>query len=68
MRLETFTYFFQNLHHMYRAYGGWTFAFNDYLDLNITAYIDDPRTQMLADIVDPYCEFAFYTLHIHGCQ
>ena len=44
----------QNMHHMYRAYGGWTFAFEDYTDLNITSYLDDPRMKMLADIVDPY--------------
>ena len=46
----------QNLHHMYRAYGGWTFAFKDYLDLNITMYLDDPRLGQLAAIVDPYGE------------
>jgi PhoPQ-activated pathogenicity-related protein len=44
----------KNLHHMYRAYGGWTFAFKDYLDLNITMYLDDPRLEQLAAIVDPY--------------
>ena len=44
----------QNLHHMYRAYGGWTFAFKDYLDMNITGYIDDPRVQQMANIIDPY--------------
>ena len=44
----------QNLHHMYRAYGGWTFAFKDYLDLNVTMYLDDPRFEQMAAIVDPY--------------
>lgn len=44
----------QNLHHMYRAYGGWTFAFKDYLDLNITMYLDDPRLEQMAAIIDPY--------------
>ena len=41
---------------MYRAYGGWTFAFKDYLDMNISKYLDDPRLDQLAAIVDPYCE------------
>jgi PhoPQ-activated pathogenicity-related protein len=43
-----------NLHHMYRAYGGWTFAFKDYLELNITMLLDDPRLEQMAAIVDPY--------------
>jgi len=43
-----------NLHHHYRSLGGWTFAFNDYYQVNITAYLDDPRTQAMADIVDPF--------------
>ena len=44
----------QNLHHMYRAYGGWTFAFDDYMAMNFTARLDDPNTQAMFDIVDPY--------------
>ncbi|XP_072168404.1 autocrine proliferation repressor protein A-like [Diadema setosum] len=43
----------KNLHHMYRSLGGWTFAFEDYYDENITLYLDHPNTQKLADIVDP---------------
>ncbi len=42
------------MHHHYRSLGGWTFAFKDYYELNITAYLDDPRMQELANIVDPY--------------
>ena len=41
---------------MYKAYGGWTFAFKDYLELNITMYLDDPRLEQMAAIVDPYGE------------
>ena len=44
----------QNLHHHYRAYGAWTFAFIDYWELNFTASLDDPNTQLMADIIDPY--------------
>ncbi|CAH1784681.1 unnamed protein product, partial [Owenia fusiformis] len=38
----------------YRAYGGWSFAFGSYWVENITQFLNDPRTQMMADIVDPY--------------
>ena len=44
----------QNTHHHYRSLGGWTFAFKDYWELNITADLDNPLVQQLADIVDPY--------------
>ena len=44
------------MHHHFRSLGGWTFAFKDYTDLNITAYVDDPRMQNLGKIVDPYCK------------
>jgi PhoPQ-activated pathogenicity-related protein len=44
------------MHHHFRSLGGWTFAFKDYIDLNITGYVDDPRMQELAKIVDPYCK------------
>ncbi|KAK7112150.1 autocrine proliferation repressor protein A-like [Littorina saxatilis] len=43
----------KNLHHHYRAYGGWTFAFKDYYDLNFTSQLDNPNTQAMADIIDP---------------
>lgn len=44
---------FQNLHHHYRAYGGWTFAFHDYYELNFTERLDDPCAQTLLDFIDP---------------
>lgn len=46
--------FIKNIHHHYRAYGGWSFALEDYIALNFTAQIDNPRTQLLMDIVDPF--------------
>ena len=46
--------FLQNLHHHFRAYGGWSWVFNDYYNENITHLLDDPRMQMMANIVDPY--------------
>lgn len=41
------------VHHMWRAFGGFTFAFNDYTDVNFTTRIDDPATAGLFKIVDP---------------
>jgi len=38
---------------MWQAYGGFTFAFNDYTDVNFTVLIDDDRTKELFKIVDP---------------
>ena len=51
---STFDTFSQNMHHMYRSLGGWTFAFSDYYEQNITRYLDHPNTQLMADIIDPY--------------
>ena len=44
----------ENLHHQYRAYGGWSFPFEDYWKMNITQQLDNPKTQKLFDIVDMY--------------
>ena len=46
--------FVKNIHHHFRAYGGWSFALTDYTDLNFTRCLDHPNTQALMDIVDPY--------------
>jgi len=45
--------FYENVKHMPYAYGGWTFAFKDYCDAQITKYIDTPQLQALANVVDP---------------
>jgi PhoPQ-activated pathogenicity-related protein len=45
--------FVKNLHHHYRAYGGWTFAFEDYYSLNFTAEIDNPNVELMDAIVNP---------------
>ena len=39
---------------MFRAYGGWTFAFKDYYELNFTGDVDDPNMATMCSIVDPY--------------
>ena len=43
------------MHHHYRSLGGWTFAFKDYIALNITGEVDDPNTLKMFDIIDPLC-------------
>jgi PhoPQ-activated pathogenicity-related protein len=42
-----------NLHHHYKAYGGWTWAFKDYWALNFTKNLDNHATQLMANIIDP---------------
>ncbi|CAF1622101.1 unnamed protein product [Rotaria magnacalcarata] len=50
----------QNFHHHYRSLAGWTFAFKDYYELNITRYVDHPNLIKMAQIVDPYSYFDRY--------
>ncbi|KAG9334544.1 hypothetical protein JZ751_007480 [Albula glossodonta] len=43
----------KNLHHHFRAYGGWTFTFWSYYQLNITDLLDSPRMDLLTKHIDP---------------
>lgn len=43
----------QEMHRQFRAYGGWTFAFADYLAVNLTRYVDSPVFNAAMKIVDP---------------
>jgi len=43
----------EGLHHMWQAYGNWTFAFQDYLDVNLTRQLDDPGFEDLLRVEDP---------------
>ncbi|XP_041363950.1 autocrine proliferation repressor protein A-like isoform X2 [Gigantopelta aegis] len=43
----------ESLHHMYRAYGGWTFALKPFYKLNFTAELDTPQAKVLQMIIDP---------------
>lgn len=45
--------FEKNVAHMPQAYGGWTFAFKDYCEANITKYIDTPQLEALSKVLDP---------------
>ena len=46
-------HFIPNVHHHFRAYGGWSFALKDYYDMNFTLELDNPITQRMMDIIDP---------------
>lgn len=41
-------------HHQYRSYGGWTYALQDYTDMNLTYRFDDPNMNLLQQYEDPY--------------
>ncbi|KAJ9467326.1 Autocrine proliferation repressor protein A [Diplonema papillatum] len=43
-----------DMHHMFKAYGGWTWAFHDYYKLNLTMMVDTPQFAALLSIVDPF--------------
>jgi len=53
--------FVKNVHHHYRAYGGWSFAFEDYYALNFTAELDNPNVEVMASIIDPLVYADRYT-------
>jgi PhoPQ-activated pathogenicity-related protein len=47
---------------MYKAYGGWTFAFKDYWELGILGKIDSKEMLKLAEIEDPISYINSYTM------
>ncbi|KAH9499586.1 hypothetical protein Btru_074203 [Bulinus truncatus] len=52
----------QSLHHHYQSLGGWSYAFEDYYSLNITADLDDPNMPWLQAILDPLTYFERLTM------
>lgn len=52
----------QNLHHHFRSLGGWTFAFDDYYNMNITYQLDSPNMPWLRAVIDPLTYFMRYTM------
>ncbi|CAG5131365.1 unnamed protein product [Candidula unifasciata] len=44
----------QNLHHHYRSLGGWSFAFTDYYQVDITKDLDNPELARFQEIADPF--------------
>lgn len=49
-------------HHQFRTYGGFTYALQDYIDMNITSRFDDPNMLTLQQYEDPYFYFDRLTL------
>jgi PhoPQ-activated pathogenicity-related protein len=41
-------------HHQWRSYGGWTWALQDYIDMDIMTRLDDPNMVLLQEQVDPF--------------
>jgi len=39
---------------MFRVYGEWSFALNDYLDMHIMGFLNKPEFIKMAEIIDPY--------------
>ena len=46
--------FVKNMHHHFRAYGGWSFALDDFYKMNITDMLDEPKFQEMQDTIDVY--------------
>lgn len=49
--------FVKVMHHQYRSYGGWSYALQDYVDMNLTTRFDDPNMLLLQQMEDPYFYF-----------
>jgi len=43
----------QSMHRQWRSYDGWTFAFKDYTDVNLTTKLDSPGFNSMCEIIDP---------------
>jgi PhoPQ-activated pathogenicity-related protein len=42
-----------DMHRQWMAYGGWTFAFSDYIAVNLTLHVDDPVFTKAMEVIDP---------------
>lgn len=49
-------------HHEFRSYGGWSWALQDYVDMNLTVRFDDPNMVHLQEQVDPFFYFERLTM------
>lgn len=43
----------KEMHRMWQAYGGWTFAFSDYMAVNLTRHVDDVQFLDALKVIDP---------------
>lgn len=42
------------MHHQYQSYNGWSWALQDYLDMDVFSRLDSDNMESLAALVDPY--------------
>jgi len=50
-----------NIHHFWRAFGGWTFALKDYYEMNFTRQLDNPSLSKMTEVNDPFVYRERYT-------
>jgi PhoPQ-activated pathogenicity-related protein len=48
-----------SLQHHYQSLGGWSFAFDDYYQLELTRYINTPLMARMSQVIDPVTYLAF---------
>jgi PhoPQ-activated pathogenicity-related protein len=51
-----------SLVHHYQSLGGWSFAFDDYYQLELTRYINTPLMSRMSQIIDPVTYISFLDL------
>jgi len=54
------------MHHHYRAYGGWSFAFKDFYEEEDFKYLDHPNMALMTAINNPLCKY-YYQLSAIYC-
>mmetsp|Transcript_555 Transcript_555/g.976 ORF Transcript_555/g.976 Transcript_555/m.976 type:complete len:513 (+) Transcript_555:47-1585(+) len=54
--------FVEFAHHQFKSYNGWSFALQDYYDMDIMERFDDPNMLTLQTIEDPYWYFPRLTM------
>ncbi len=55
-------------HHQWRAYGGWTYALQDYLDMDIMTRLDTPEMNLLQQMEDPYFYKVCICVFVEVCE
>jgi PhoPQ-activated pathogenicity-related protein len=54
-----------NLNHHYQAYGGWSFALDDYEQMGIMGYLNSPQFLEMGAIIDPFSYLARLTMPLY---
>jgi PhoPQ-activated pathogenicity-related protein len=45
------------VHRQWQSYNGFTFTFTDYIEVNMTEKMDEPKTKQMMEIIDPLYYF-----------